>query len=179
MEVEKEAKNYTFKVDTSKGDEKNFEMFYNYEGYRDPKLLIQRNLEYPDQAALMVNFFPDFQSDELETAHQTGLAEYIFILDRSGSMWGDRIETSKAVLISFLEALPTGSKYNVMSFGTGHNLLHPESRPVSEENIEESVKEIRTFGADMCGNNLLAALKTIFAMKRELPLSLFLLTDGH
>ena len=31
----------------------------------------------------------------------------------------------------------------------------------------------------MCGNNLLAALKTIFAMKRDLPLSLFLLTDGH
>ena len=84
----------------------------------------------------MVNFFPDFESDELETAHQTGLAEYIFILDRSGSMWGDRIETSKAVLISFLEALPTGSKYNVMSFGSEHNLLHPESKPVSEENIE-------------------------------------------
>lgn len=65
MEVEKEAKNYVFKVDTSKGDEKNFEMFYNYEGYRDPKILIQRNLEYPDQAALMVNFFPDFEGDDL------------------------------------------------------------------------------------------------------------------
>ena len=65
IDVEKVAKNYVFTVDTSKGDEKNFEMFYNYEGYRDPKILIQRNLEYPDQAALMVNFFPDFEGDYL------------------------------------------------------------------------------------------------------------------
>ena len=66
-----------------------------------------------------------------------------------------------------------------MSFGTNHKLLHDESLPVSEENIAASIQEVNTFDADMCGNDLLRAMKTIFSMKRELPLSLFLLTDGH
>ena len=69
IEEEKEGKTCSFKVDTSKGDDKNFEMFYNYEGYREPRVLIQRNLEYPDQAALMLNFFPDFDGDDLSTAN--------------------------------------------------------------------------------------------------------------
>ena len=74
-------------------------MFYNYEGYREPRVLIQRNLEYPDQAALMVNFFPDFEGDDLSTENQTGLAEYVFLLDRSGSMSGTRIGIAKKVLV--------------------------------------------------------------------------------
>ena len=96
---------------------------------------------------------------------------------RSGTE--SRIDIAKKVLISFLESLPSGSKFNVMSYGTNHKLLFIESRPVEEENIEEAIKIVSTFQADMCGNDLLRTLKTIFSQKRDLPLCLFLLTDGH
>jgi len=48
---------------------------------------------------------------------------FIFIVDRSGSMSGSKMETTKEALILFLKSLPTGSNFEIINFGTDFDLM--------------------------------------------------------
>ena len=45
---------------------------------------------------------------------------FIFILDRSGSMGGPRMEAAKEAVTLFLKGLPAGSSFAVICFGDKH-----------------------------------------------------------
>ena len=63
----------------------------------------------------------DTDDDSFELEPQ----EFIFLIDRSGSMYqGDKaIKTAKEALKLFLHSLPDGSFFNVVSFGTNFEYL--------------------------------------------------------
>jgi hypothetical protein len=52
--------------------------------------------------------------------------EIVFLVDRSGSMAGERMETVKSTLQLFLRSLPEGSLFNIVSFGDFHEFLFSE-----------------------------------------------------
>jgi uncharacterized protein with von Willebrand factor type A (vWA) domain len=62
--------------------------------------------------------------------------EFIFILDRSGSMSGRRIENAKETLILYLKSIPKGSYFNIISFGSEFELLYKEDSQKYENNEE-------------------------------------------
>jgi Mg-chelatase subunit ChlD len=43
---------------------------------------------------------------------------FIFVVDRSGSMEGRRIEITKEALKLFIKSLPVGSKFAILGFGS-------------------------------------------------------------
>mmetsp|Transcript_23304 Transcript_23304/g.20189 ORF Transcript_23304/g.20189 Transcript_23304/m.20189 type:complete len:93 (-) Transcript_23304:1631-1909(-) len=58
---------------------------------------------------------------DIEIANAKG--EFIFLIDRSGSMYDDRIAKAKESLMFFLKSLPPDSYFNVASFGSEFYLL--------------------------------------------------------
>ena len=61
---------------------------------------------------------------------------FIFLIDRSGSMYGNRIQMAKQSLIYFLKSLQeNGSKFNIISFGSKFYSLFNENKLINDENI--------------------------------------------
>jgi von Willebrand factor A domain-containing protein 5 len=56
------------------------------------------------------------EEEEIEITPK--LNEYIFVIDRSGSMEGAPIKLANQALKLFLHSLPLGCKFNVVSFGS-------------------------------------------------------------
>eukprot|EP00696_Hemimastix_kukwesjijk_P008933 gnl/Hemi2/21278_TR7053_c0_g1_i1.p1 gnl/Hemi2/21278_TR7053_c0_g1~~gnl/Hemi2/21278_TR7053_c0_g1_i1.p1 ORF type:complete len:311 (+),score=-22.41 gnl/Hemi2/21278_TR7053_c0_g1_i1:101-934(+) len=106
--------------------------------------------------------------------------EYIFLLDRSGSMKGDRIAMAKNSLVLFLKSLPTDSLFNIVSFGGHHQLMYPQSALYSQQTVNTAVQQIQYFEANMGGTEIYSALRAVFEqpMRNGYPRYVFLLTDG-
>jgi hypothetical protein len=72
--------------------------------------------------ALQFTVIPKFELPPVLTQ------EYIFVLDRSGSMEGDRIETAKNTVNMLLRMLPKdNTTFNIFSFGNQCDSLWPSS----------------------------------------------------
>ncbi len=110
--------------------------------------------------------------------------EYIFLIDRSGSMQGIPIKLAVRALKVFLHSLPLGCFVNVYSFGSEFESMFEQSYEYSQETLEAASVIVTTFDADMGGTELYAPIVSIVnqPLKQRASLNLerhiFLLTDG-
>ena len=106
---------------------------------------------------------------------------FVFIVDRSGSMWGDRIEMAKESLIYFLKSLPdTHSKFNIISFGSTYEKIFDNFVDITEENINKAIEVSNKFDADLGGTELIQPLLDLENCLSNIntPTRIFILTDG-
>jgi uncharacterized protein with von Willebrand factor type A (vWA) domain len=80
------------------------------------------------------------ENGEFAVTMDSARCEFVFILDRSGSMSGTRINKAKEALVLFLKSLPPNSYFNVISFGSDYKGLFKESVKYSEEVLENAIK---------------------------------------
>ena len=129
--------------------------------------------DFHKKAAIMINYTP-------RLSNLVAVGEYIFLVDRSGSMSGDHIFHVKETLILFLKSLPTSCYFNIIGFGSYYRSLFQESQPYNETTLGKACAYVHKMRADLGGSNLLLPLEFIF----EKPIrpgtgrTVFMLTDG-
>ncbi|KAJ6476337.1 von Willebrand factor type A domain-containing protein [Mycena sanguinolenta] len=128
-----------------------------------------------DTVAMGLTLVPRFKLPEVSRQ------EFVFMVDRSGSMGGKRIEAARKALVVMLRALPhEDALFQIVSFGNRSTSLWPQgSKPYNQETLEEATRHVDSMKADYGGTEIAAALQNCFATRKmDRPLSLLVLTDG-
>ena len=123
----------------------------------------------------------DESSEEEDLAGEKRL-EFIFLIDRSGSMY-QTIKLAREALNLFLQSLPSNSKFNICSYGSDFAFLFDSDRSVeyNDANLSFALEKIGTFEADFGGTEIFSPLKAIFQKGKPSDCDethIFLLTDG-
>ncbi|XP_068772235.1 von Willebrand factor A domain-containing protein 5B1 [Struthio camelus] len=136
------------------------------------------NKDIPHHPVIMLNFCPDLRTVQPDLRKAQG--EFIFLVDRSGSMSGVNINRVKDALLVILKSLMPACLFNVVGFGSTFKALFPASRTYCEESLAVACESIKRIRADMGGTDILSPLKWIIRqpIHRGHPRLLFLLTDG-
>ncbi|KIK64028.1 hypothetical protein GYMLUDRAFT_83412 [Collybiopsis luxurians FD-317 M1] len=130
-----------------------------------------------ETAALALTFVPRFNLPDAP-----GGMEYVFLVDRSGSMEGQNIQLVREALIVLLRGLPTvGTTFNIFSFGSRTTKLWEASRAYNQATLEEASNHVDAMDADYGGTEIASALELVFSsLTKPLvrPVAVLLLTDG-
>ena len=126
--------------------------------------------------AAMVSFTPQLEVPDQRT-------ELVFVIDRSGSMGGSKIEHARKALQLFLRSLPEDCYFNIIGFGSRTDFCFDlgAAVPYNDQTLARATAHIAGMGANLGGTELLAPLKAVFASPTRPGFSrqVFVLTDGQ
>ncbi|XP_076102079.1 von Willebrand factor A domain-containing protein 5A-like isoform X2 [Mytilus galloprovincialis] len=153
-----------------------------YDNINKPEIILELGDKEKDgllrEDLLMLNFYPDLkkgvETEDIKT-------EFIFMIDRSGSMRGQRIQKANDTLLLLLKSLPVGCLFNVVSFGSDFELLFKQgSEEYNEETLKQAMLLHKKMNANMLYTDILRPLENIYSKdcKQGYSRQIFLLTDG-
>uniref|UniRef100_A0A673XI06 von Willebrand factor A domain-containing protein 5A-like n=2 Tax=Salmo trutta TaxID=8032 RepID=A0A673XI06_SALTR len=137
---------------------------------------------------VMLSLYPKFPKDVMSS--MTSLGEFLFVVDRSGSMScsmhngsgaQDRIGSARDTLLLLLKSLPMGCYFNIIGFGSRYESFFPTSVEYSQKTMDEALQKVKAMMADLGGTEILQTLKHIYSQPclPDQPRQLFLFTDGE
>ncbi|HEY8892641.1 MAG TPA: VIT and VWA domain-containing protein [Clostridium sp.] len=131
--------------------------------------------DYPrdDKGILYLRFIPELE------AEQTILgANYIFLLDISESMSGDKLKEGKNVLLLCLQNLTSGDTFNIAAFGDKLSYFSKEIKvDFNEENLENAKKWIQELKVEKNAVIFDAIKYALLGKSEEEENVIFLFTD--
>lgn len=154
----------------------------NYDLSKDFKLNIELKNELSSNAItsktrdgkdmIYLSFMP-----EILDSYEDSEKEYLFIIDVSGSMMGEKLKETKHAVIECLKQLDTGDKFNIIPFESDFEAMNIKSIEYNEENMENAIKYINSL-KPLGGTEILDPIK--FALyERDTEKIILLFTDGQ
>ena len=154
----------------------------NYDLSKDFKLNIELKNELSSNAItsktrdgkdmIYLSFMP-----EILDSYEDSEKEYLFIIDVSGSMMGEKLDETKRAVIECLKQLDIGDKFNIIPFESEFEAMNIKSIEYNEENMRKAVKYINNL-EPLGGTEILDSIK--FALyEKNTDKIVLLFTDGQ
>lgn len=133
---------------------------------------------YPEEKALKQLF--NIEAGELQQQPQCR-KEFLFVLDRSGSMSGGCIRRAAEALQLFLRSLPEECRFNIIGFGSTVEVLFESPMLYDAATLEIASLHAQRVQADLGGTELMEPLRLIFdqPVQNGFERRIVLLTDGQ
>jgi Ca-activated chloride channel family protein len=165
--------NLGYEVSNAKPD-KDFALYYTISD-KDFGLNLLSYRESGEDGFFMLLIAPKYETKSEDVIEK----DIIFVLDKSGSMQGEKIDQAKKALSFCVKSLKDNDKFGVIAFSTDVDELEKTLLPANKANIEKAERFINKLDATG-GTNVDEALQT--ALKKqsstERPRMIVFLTDG-
>jgi len=177
--------------------DKDFIVYFGPENLQKPQFILAAHPRDPQDHVLLLNSIPEgrltaqdaqkifenYTNDTMIKLMRIAFSmlmmdepSCLFIIDRSDSMKGAKIESLKQKLKQLVEYSPYCDDYSFLSFGSSFELHKIETRRYANRN--DIYEWIDTIKADMGGSDLLKALKYLFDNEQDYSYPTIILTDG-
>ncbi|KAG1755260.1 uncharacterized protein EDB91DRAFT_1098001 [Suillus paluster] len=146
-------------------------------GLDKPRCFAEVDPQHADTIAMQLSFVPKFKMPRVASQ------EYIFVIDRSGSMRGAPMDTAKRTLEMLLHLLPDSqTTFNIFSFGNEVDGLWGQSVSFDQSTMHQCgnrISNIQVMQANYGGTEIAKALQFAIASRNhDRPTAMFVLTDG-
>ncbi|XP_042072328.1 von Willebrand factor A domain-containing protein 5A isoform X1 [Haplochromis burtoni] len=162
--------------------DRDVELLIYYKDAHQPTAVVEAGQASAEPGSLMgdpvvmVSLYPEFSQSAMSSC-----GEFVFLMDRSGSMSNTRIRSARDTLLLLLKSLPMGCYFNIYSFGSRYEHIFPKSVEYSQQTMEEALKKVEQMEANLGGTEILEPLKYIYSQPciPNQPRQLFVFTDGE
>ncbi|KAM9318861.1 von Willebrand factor A domain-containing protein 5A-like [Pholidichthys leucotaenia] len=159
--------------------DRDIELLIHYKDVHKPTVVMEAGQCSAELGSLMADPVV-MVSLYLQQSSSASCGEFVFLMDRSGSMQGSKIKSARDTLLLLLKSLPMGCYFNIYSFGSNYEHMFLKSVEYSKKTMEEALKKVEQMDADLGGTEILKPLNHIYSQ----PLipnqtrQLFVFTDG-
>ncbi|XP_030600166.1 von Willebrand factor A domain-containing protein 5A-like [Archocentrus centrarchus] len=165
--------------------DRDVELLIYYKDVHQPTAVVEAGQASAEAGTLMgdpvvmVSLYPEFPQSVMSSTPACG--EFVFLVDRSGSMSNTNIRSTKDTLLLLLKSLPMGCYFNIYSFGSRYEHIFRKSVEYSQQTMKEALKKVEQMEANLGGTEILQPLKHIYSQPciPNQTRQLFVFTDGE
>lgn len=133
------------------------------------------DVENTDPAALLV----EVTTPPLTTAERRVPASLVVVLDRSGSMGGDRLEHAQKALCDVVDRLCPSDVFGLVTFDGDVEVPIPAGPVTDPERLKSVIGSIHARGSTDLAAGLVRGLKEARRLESETGVRVLLISDGH
>lgn len=138
----------TAKYNSSTFLDRDFELVVQSNDSDRSRCFAEKDPRHPGTIALQLMLIPHFELPPIPEQ------EYLFLIDRSGSMSSGRLDMAKQCVSLLLRFLPNNrTVFNIFDFESNHRQLWQRSRPYDDQTVREAVSfDLNCWFAGVCAN---------------------------